>query len=166
MLPNISRSKGNQLMAIDQFIEHNKRNIFLEIHEQNEADRLVSDLFLIFKRILYQLKASGCQLIFHIFRQSSSWHVIKANCIKLQTLDPKICSILIFKKSIQEYFLHHILCMIFLEKCFSFYILGNMCITFVYFPGCDVINFEINLIFPIKPLFYMSDKSSDENIIS
>ena len=68
MLPNIARSKGNQLMTIDQFIEHNKRNIFLEIHEQNEADRLVSDLFLIFKRILYELKASGCQLIFHIFR--------------------------------------------------------------------------------------------------
>ena len=166
MFPNISRSKGNQLMTTDQFIEHNKRNIFLQIHEKNEAERLVSDLFLIFKRILYELKASGFQLIFHIFPQSSTWHVIKANCIKLKTLDSKICSILIFKKSIQEQFLHHILRMIFLEKYFLFYILGNMCITFVYFPGCDFINFEINLVFPIKPLFYMSDKSSDKNIIS
>ena len=67
MFPNISRSKGNQLMTTDQFIEHNKRNIFLQIHEKNEAERLVSDLFLIFKRILYELEASGFQLIFHIF---------------------------------------------------------------------------------------------------
>ena len=27
------------------------------------------------------------------------------------------------------------------------------------FPGCDVINFGINLIFPIKPFFYMTKKS-------
>ena len=35
-------------------------------------------------------------------------------------------------------------------------ILGNMCIAIVYFPGCDVINFEISLIFLFKPLFYMT----------
>ena len=36
-------------------------------------------------------------------------------------------------------------------------ILGNICI---YFPGCDVINFEINLIFLIKlnPFFWMIKK--------
>ena len=27
------------------------------------------------------------------------------------------------------------------------------------FPGCDVVNFEINLIFLIKPFFYMTKKS-------
>ena len=30
MLPNISRSKGNQAMKIDQLIEYNMRHIFLE----------------------------------------------------------------------------------------------------------------------------------------
>ena len=34
-----------------------------------------------------------------------------------------------------------------------------MCITIVSLPGCDVINFEINLIFLIKPFFYMAKKS-------
>ena len=34
-----------------------------------------------------------------------------------------------------------------------------MCITTVCFPGCDVINFEINLIFLIEPLFYMIKNS-------
>ena len=34
-------------------------------------------------------------------------------------------------------------------------ILGNMCIAIVCFPGCDIINFEIDLIFSITPFFYM-----------
>ena len=35
-------------------------------------------------------------------------------------------------------------------------ILGNMCFAIVCFLGCDVINFEINLIFLIKPSLYMT----------
>ena len=38
-------------------------------------------------------------------------------------------------------------------------ILGNMCISIVSFPGCDVICFVNNLIFLIKPFFYMTKKS-------
>ena len=37
-------------------------------------------------------------------------------------------------------------------------ILGNMCIAIVCFPGCDIMNFEINLIFLMKPFFYMTEK--------
>ena len=33
-----------------------------------------------------------------------------------------------------------------------------MCIAIVCFQGCDVINFEINLIFQIKSFFYMTKK--------
>ena len=33
-----------------------------------------------------------------------------------------------------------------------------MCITIVCFPGCDVIKFEINLIFLTKLFFYMTKK--------
>ena len=32
-------------------------------------------------------------------------------------------------------------------------ILSNMCISITCFPGCEVINFEINLAFLIKPFF-------------
>ena len=58
----------------------------------------------------------------------------------------------------------------FLKKFFSCYvllteilplllqILGNMCIEIVCFPGCDAINFEINLNFLIKSFFYMTKK--------
>ena len=35
-------------------------------------------------------------------------------------------------------------------------ILGNKCIVIVCSPGCDVVHFEINFIFLIKPFFYMT----------
>ena len=38
-------------------------------------------------------------------------------------------------------------------------ILGNICIAMVCFPGCDIINFEINLIFLIKLFFYLTKMS-------
>ena len=68
-----------------------------------------------------------------------------------------------------------IFCIIFEEKYFSCYIilidqillsgylylceiLGNMCIAIVCKPGCDVMNFEVNLIFLIKPFFLHGKK--------
>ena len=36
---------------------------------------------------------------------------------------------------------------------------GNMCITIVCEPGYDVMNFEVNLIFLIKPFFLHGQKS-------
>ena len=38
-------------------------------------------------------------------------------------------------------------------------ILGNICIVTVCYPGLNVINFETNFIFLIKPFFYMTKKS-------
>ena len=45
--------------------------------------------------------------------------------------------------------------------CFPFLleILDNICIKIVSKPGCDVINFEINLIFHIKSFCYMTKMS-------
>ena len=34
-----------------------------------------------------------------------------------------------------------------------------MCIVIVYLPVCDVINFQINIIFQITPFFFMTKKS-------
>ena len=34
-----------------------------------------------------------------------------------------------------------------------------MCIAIVCQTGCNVVDFEINLIFQIKPFFYMTKKS-------
>ena len=46
VLPNISRSKGNQTMKFVQLIEYNMRNIFLEKNLQNVVEKLVQDPFL------------------------------------------------------------------------------------------------------------------------
>ena len=48
ILPNISRSKGNQTMKFGQLIEYNKGNIFIQKSCKNEAERLGPDLFLFF----------------------------------------------------------------------------------------------------------------------
>ena len=46
ILPNISRSKGNQTMKFGQLIECNMRNIFFEYHTRNPMEKLIPDLFL------------------------------------------------------------------------------------------------------------------------
>ena len=68
ILPSISQSKGNQTMKIGQLIEYNKKNIFFKYYAENEAGRLVPDLFLLFKKAQYEVKASGLQLSFNTFR--------------------------------------------------------------------------------------------------
>ena len=54
-------------MKFGQLIEYNNINIFLKNHAENEAGRVVPDLFLFFKKALSEVKASGLQLSFNIF---------------------------------------------------------------------------------------------------
>ena len=69
MIPNISRSKGNQTMKFGQVIEYNNRNIFLQksCRKWGRETSPRPDLFLFFKKALYEVEASGLQLSFDIF---------------------------------------------------------------------------------------------------
>ena len=67
ILPNISQTKSSQTMKVCQLIEYNKRNIFLN-YAENEGGRLVPNLFLFFQKAEYEVKTSGLQLSFNIFR--------------------------------------------------------------------------------------------------
>ena len=58
-LPNISRSKDNQTMKFGQLIEPNKRIFFSKNHSETDAERLVPDLSLFFKKGLYKVNLSG-----------------------------------------------------------------------------------------------------------
>ena len=58
------------------------RNIFKN-HAENEAGRLVPDVFLFFKEALDEVKASGLQLSFSQFRKSATWQTIKTKYLKL-----------------------------------------------------------------------------------
>ena len=76
ILPNISPSKSNQTMKFGESIEYNKRKCFFKNHAQIEAEGLVPDLFLFFKKAIHEVKASGLQLSFNIFRYPSACHAI------------------------------------------------------------------------------------------
>ena len=54
-------------MKFGQVIEYNMRNIFFKNHAENEAGKLIPDLFLSFRKTLYEVKASGLQLSFNNF---------------------------------------------------------------------------------------------------
>ena len=41
ILPNISRSKGNQTMKLDQLIEYNMKNIFVEKSHAKYAGKII-----------------------------------------------------------------------------------------------------------------------------
>ena len=79
ILINISRSKGN----FGQGKQYSKRNIFFKNYGENEAGRLIADLFLFFKKAIFEVNASGLQLSFNQFRKSSTWQTIKSKYIKL-----------------------------------------------------------------------------------
>ena len=53
-------------MKFGQLIEY-VRNIFFKNPAENEAARLVPDLFLFFKKALYKVKAGGQNFSFNIF---------------------------------------------------------------------------------------------------
>ena len=55
ILNNILRSKGNQAMKFGQIIEYNKKIFPFKNHSENEAGRLVPDLFLLFKKASYEV---------------------------------------------------------------------------------------------------------------
>ena len=67
MVLNISRNKGNQTMKFTQLIEYDKIFSFKN-HSESEAGGLVPDVFLFFKKALYEVKTSGLKLSFSIFR--------------------------------------------------------------------------------------------------
>ena len=79
--------------------------------------------FCFLKKALYQVKASGLQLDFTIFRQPSNQHITETNCLKLYTADPEMFSNLVFQMRVCQQFLQHILCMIFQQRRSSCYIL-------------------------------------------
>ena len=66
ILPNISRSKGNQAMKSGQVIADNKIKIFLQKSYRKCAREISSRPP--FKKNLNELKASRLQLSFNIFR--------------------------------------------------------------------------------------------------
>ena len=98
-----------------------------------QADQFQTTFCCFFKKALYEVKASDLQLKFNVFRQPSTWHTIKTNCIKLKTIDTEnMFNFRFLQKGLGIDF-HNILCMIFQLKCFSCYFLLTTQISFYGF---------------------------------
>ena len=64
---NIHTAQYLNLVKSGQLMEYSMRNIFIKSHAEKEAERLVTGLFLFFKKTLYEVKASGQHLSFNKF---------------------------------------------------------------------------------------------------
>ena len=123
--------------------------------------------FFFFKKV----KSSGQHLILSTFSWTLTWTYNKNKFITIQTVDAKICSILISHKmsgtglsnTFFVWFTRKILFMLYSINCPNFIvwlnlpyeILSNMCISVVCCAACDIINFKTNLSFLIKPFSFM-----------
>ena len=65
ILPSILQSKDSQKNKCGQLIEDNNRNVFFS---KDYAENKVGILVLLFKKALYEIKASTLWLSFNIFR--------------------------------------------------------------------------------------------------
>ena len=52
ILPNISRSTGNQAMKFGQLLEYSKKKFFFKNHAENDPGKLLSELIFLFKNIM------------------------------------------------------------------------------------------------------------------
>ena len=66
--PRSAQGKEHQIMAFAQLIEYDKINFFLYKLCRKCGERLVPDLFFLFKKAFYEGKAIGLQFVFNIFR--------------------------------------------------------------------------------------------------
>ena len=55
ILPDISRSQGNQGMKYGQLIKHSMKIFFCKIHTKNELGRLDLNHFLYFRKAFYKV---------------------------------------------------------------------------------------------------------------
>ena len=104
ILPNISRSKGNQAIKFSHLIAYKVRNIFLQKScrkcERETSPRLP---FLQKKRASSEVKTSSQHLDTWTLRTRLG-HIITTKFITFQNVHPAICSILIFIKGIRTRF--------------------------------------------------------------
>ena len=67
-----------------------RKNFLVEIMQKMRQRDQFQTFYLYFKKALYEVKTSGLQLRFNIFRQPSTWDTIKVNCMKVQTIDSRV----------------------------------------------------------------------------
>ena len=142
--PNISRSKGNQTMKFGQLVECNMRNIFLEKSCIKYGGRTSP-------RPFHKKSKLSISLIRCITLDFTSYKAFSKNKKRSGTSSWTLFSAWFSKKNWPNFIV--------------------MCIVITCCSGCDVIMFEINLSFLVRPFLYMTKKVrtkilENENIFS
>ena len=70
-------------MKIGQLIDIPRKTFFFKNHAENEAGRLVPELFLFFKKALYKSKSKWSATWFHLISIVLNLAYNKTNCVKL-----------------------------------------------------------------------------------
>ena len=147
--------------------------MFLKNHTKNVVEKLVTDPFLKNWNWAY-IWINSLTFYAVCFCWIASWGLSKYFETKLHLVSPHIKLLWKIKRSLElvslPHFLHNFWRKIFLLLCsvnwpnvivYFFLlceILSNICIAIVCKPGCDVLNFEVNLIFLIK-LFFQHEQN-------
>ena len=148
---------------------------FFKDFAENEVGKLVPDCFLFFKKALYQIKANGLQLDFIYILIALKLAYNRNKLLKtLQYWSRDMLKFEFLEKSLgivsPAHFVHNFSTKMFLISYsinwpnfiawlpLLLEILGNMCIGIVCYPGCDVMDFEINLILIMEPFFLQEQK--------
>ena len=163
-------------MKLNQWIEYNKRNIFLQKLCRKWGWETSSRPLLIFKKFSIWGKSIWFAAWFHYISRALNLQYSENKLHKTSNYWSRDMFNFNFPGKglglvFSPHFAYDILRKMFLML-YSFNwpnfiawfplllnILGNICITIVYLPSCDVKKFEINLIFLINPFCYMNKKS-------
>ena len=138
ILPNISRSKGNQTMKFDQLMEYNMRNIFIGKSYTKNVVEILNMFLNQWAKVSYSLHLfyASCGLSKYIETKRVitcfylTWHLFKKK--KKRSLDypPCLTLCMIFEGTCFSYYLYHstnfTVCLPLLRE-----ILNNMCIVTV-----------------------------------
>ena len=170
-LLNISRSKYNQTMKFSQLIEYNKINIVLQKKWKKWRREPSSTPIFAFLKSFICVVCSLVSIYFDslilaydknkLYKTLDDW---SRDMINFDILEKGLGIIspthfvygFLTKMFFMLYYINWPNFIVRLSLLLE--ILGNTCILIISFSDCNVINFEINLIFLIKPFFYLTKK--------
>ena len=176
MLRNTSRSKGHQKMTFGPLIEYNKRNIFCKNHG---LGRLVFFFFKKKEKLFVRWKQVVCSLLSKYFDSPQLAYNKNKLYKTLNYWSRDMLNLNFSEKGLglisTLHFVYNVsrkmFLMLYSTNWSNFIvwmsllleIMDNICVVIICQPACDVIKFQINLIFLIK-LFCCMTKNSRQKL--
>ena len=152
-----------------------KQLLFKNLNPENEAGRLVPDLFLFFRKSFIWGKIKWFAAYFQYnsialnlaYNKNNLYKTL--NCWSRDILNFVFCQRLVSPQYFEYNFSKKCVCLMLYSINWPNFIvwlpllleiLGIMCIAIVCFPGGDLINFEINLLYKILIFKYLENEKS------